>query len=98
MWPYLITYELADRDRHAAAISAVLIDLGAVRLTSEAWVITSDWNAGAILEQLRPIIGEDDRLLVLELGEDLAGLNVAQYPSIEEHFPWHPPAPDVKVN
>jgi hypothetical protein len=98
LWPYLITYELADRDRHAAAISAVLIDLGAVRLTSEAWVITSDWNAGALLEQLRPIIGEADRLLVLELGEDLAGLNVAQYPSIQENFPCYPRNPDVKVN
>jgi len=98
LWPYLITYELTDRDRHAAAISAVLMDLGAVRLTAEAWVITSDWNAGAILEQLRPIIGEDDRLLVLELGEDLAGLNIPQYPSIQENFPWCPGTSDLKVN
>jgi len=98
LWPYLVTYELSDRDRHAAAISAVLIDLGAVRLTREAWVITSDWNASAILEQLRPIVGEGDRLLVLELGEDLAGLNIAQSASIQEDFPALPRATELKVN
>jgi hypothetical protein len=98
LWPYLVTYELADRDRHAPAISAVLIDLGAVRLTAEAWVITSDWNAGAILEQLRPIIGDEDRLLVLELGEDLAGLNIARFPSIADDFSWCPDTPESKVN
>jgi hypothetical protein len=78
LWPYLVTFELTDRDRYAPALSAVLTDLGAVRLTSQAWLITSDWNARAILEQLRPVVGEDDRLLVLELGEDLAALNVGQ--------------------
>jgi hypothetical protein len=76
LWPYLVTFELADPARHAAALCAVLRDLGAVALTSGAWLITSDWNACAILEQLRPIIGEDDRLLVLELGEDIAALNL----------------------
>jgi hypothetical protein len=69
-------YELADPARHAPALSAVLRDLGAVPLTTDAWLITSDWNARAILEQLRPIAGEDDRLLVLELGEDVAMLNL----------------------
>jgi hypothetical protein len=98
LWPYLVTYELADRDRHAAALSAVLMDLGAVRLTAEAWVITSDWNAGAILEQLRPIIGAQDRLLVLELGEDLAGLNVAQFPCVADEFHWDPADREPKVN
>ncbi len=98
LWPYLITYELADRGRHAPAISAVLMDLGAVRLTAEAWLIASDWNAGAILEQLRPIIGEEDRLLVLELGEDLAGLNIAQPLGIADDFPWYPNRPEPKIN
>jgi hypothetical protein len=74
------------------------MDLGAVRLTAEAWVITSDWNAGAILEQLRPIIGAEDRLLVLELGEDLAGLNIAYFPSITDEFHWDPGTPAPKVN
>jgi hypothetical protein len=62
--------------RHAPALSAVLRDLGAVPLTTGAWLITSDWNARAILEQLRPIVGQDDSLLVLELGEDIASLNL----------------------
>jgi hypothetical protein len=74
------------------------MDLGAVRLTAEAWVITSDWNAGAILEQLRPIMGAEDRLLVLELGEDLAGLNIAQFPGMADELQWHPGAPEPKVN
>lgn len=74
------------------------MDLGAVRLTAEAWVITSDWNAGAILEQLRPIIGAEDRLLVLELGEDLAGLNIAHFPSITDEFLWDPGTSEPKVH
>jgi hypothetical protein len=98
LWPYLVTYELADSHRHAAAIAAVLLDLGAVRLTSQSWVITSDWNAGAILEQLRPIVGEGDRLLVLELGEDLAGLNIVQSPATQESTSSYPRTPDLKVN
>jgi hypothetical protein len=98
LWPYLITYELADRDRYAPAISAILMDLGAVRLTAETWLITCDWNAAAILEQLRPIIGEQDRLLVLEIGEDLAGVNIAQPESIGEGFPLYPHSPGQKVH
>jgi hypothetical protein len=97
LWPYLITFELADVDRHAPAIAAVLSDLGAVRLTSHAWLLASDWNASAILEQLRPIAGEGDRILVLELGEDLAGSNVCQPDITDEIAPWYTSAP-VKVN
>lgn len=98
MWPYLVTYELLERDRHEAALSAVLLDLGAVRLTAEAWLITSDWNAGAILEQLRPIIGKGDRLLVVELGEDVAGLNIAQALADQEDFTLSPPPPEPSVH
>ncbi|MFZ0595097.1 MAG: hypothetical protein WAM39_31840 [Bryobacteraceae bacterium] len=76
MWPYLITFELTDRARREPALSAVLRDMGAVALTASAWLMTSDWNACAILEQLRPIVGKDDRLLVLEISEDIAALNL----------------------
>lgn len=76
MWPYLITFELTDRKRREPALAAVLRDMGAVALTASAWLMTSDWNACAILEQLRPIVGEDDRLLVVEISEDVAALNL----------------------
>ncbi len=78
MWPYLITYELIYPERYSAVLADILADLGAVRLVKNAWLLTSDWNASAILEQLRPILSKDDRLLVVELGEDLAGLNLNQ--------------------
>jgi hypothetical protein len=67
---------LLDHGAYAIALSSLLSDLGAVRLTSGAWLLTSDWNACAILEQLRPVVGENDRVLVFELGDDLAGLNI----------------------
>lgn len=76
MWPYLITFELTDRARREPALSAVLRDMGAVALTPSAWLMASDWNACAIVEQLRPIVGVDDRLLVLEIGDDIAALNL----------------------
>lgn len=98
LWPYLITFELTDLDRHAPALSAILDDLGAVRLTNQAWLIASDWNASAILEQLRPIVGEEDRLLVVELGEDLAGWNVAQTVIADEAAPRYTSTPVLKVN
>jgi hypothetical protein len=80
LWPYLIAYELADPDLFAPVLASVLLDLGAMQLTADAWLITSDWNASAILEQLRPVIGNNDRLMVLELGEDLAAFNVDDPP------------------
>ena len=98
MWPYLITFELIDEDRYTPALSAVLTDLGAVRLTSEAWLMTSDWNASAILEQLRPIVGENDRLLVMELGEDFAALNLTQPPPLWEKSGAFHRTPSQKVN
>jgi hypothetical protein len=52
--------------------------MGAVPLTGCAWLFASDWNASAIIEQLRPIIGSDDKLLVLELGDDIAALNLEE--------------------
>jgi hypothetical protein len=76
LWPYLIAYELTEPDLFAPVLASVLIDLGATQLTADIWLITSDWNASAILEQLRPMIGDDDRLMVLELGEDLAAVNI----------------------
>jgi len=87
LWPYLVTFELAEPARHAAALFAVLQDLGAVALTNGAWLITSDWNACAILEQLRPIIGEKDCLLVLELGEDIAALNLDDSKTADQFQP-----------
>jgi hypothetical protein len=87
LWPYLVTFELAEPTRHAPALFAVLRDLGAVALTNGAWLITSDWNACAILEQLRPIIGENDCLLVLELGEDIAALNFDESKTAEQFHP-----------
>ena len=86
MWPYLVAFELNDPARYAPALSAVLRDMGAIALTNGAWLMTSDWNACAILEQLRPIVGENDRLLVLELGEDLAALNLEQAAADAHHF------------
>jgi hypothetical protein len=76
LWPYLITFELTDCVSREKALSAVLRDMGAVALTANAWLMTSDWNACAILEQLRPIIGKEDRLVVLEISEDVAAMNV----------------------
>lgn len=98
MWPYLVTFELTDRDRYTPALSAILTDLGAVRLTNQAWLITSDWNARAILEQLRPVVGEDDRLLVLELGEDLAALNIGKSAYLYEKSDYPRSARDQKIN
>jgi hypothetical protein len=98
LWPYLITFELSDKERFGPALRSVLSDLGAVRLTNEAWLLTSDWNACAILEQLRPIVGEGDRLLVLELGEDLAALNIAQPPALWEKSVSFQRTPAQKVN
>ena len=79
MWPYVVAYELEDSEHYSEAVSTILREFGAMQLTGTAWLITSDWNANAILEQLRPLIGRNDRLLVLELGDDLAALNVAEY-------------------
>jgi hypothetical protein len=98
LWPYLITFELIDEERYGPALFSVLSDLGAIALTNEAWLITSDWNAAAILEQLRPIIGADDRLLVLELGEDLAALNIEQPPSLWEKSGSFQRTPAQKIN
>lgn len=79
MWPYIIAYELETPDYYAEALSTILREFGAMQLTATAWLITSDWNAHAILEQLRPVIGRNDRLLVLEIADDLAAINVAEY-------------------
>jgi hypothetical protein len=79
LWPYIIAYELEDPDYCSEAISAILRDMGAIQLTGTSWLITCDWNANAILEQLRPILGREDRLVVLEVGEDLATLNIAEH-------------------
>jgi hypothetical protein len=98
LWPYLITFELIDDKRYRPALCSVLTDLGAIALTSDAWLITSDWNAAAILEQLRPIIGQKDRLLVLELGEDLAALNIEQPPPLWEELVSFQRTPPQKIN
>lgn len=79
LWPYIIAYELENPEYYSEALSTILRDFGAMQLTETAWLITSDWNAHAILEQLRPAIGKSDHLLVLELGDDLAAINVAEY-------------------
>jgi hypothetical protein len=96
LWPYLISFELTEAEVLRTALSAVLLDMGAVPLLNHAWLLTSDWNAGAILEQLRPIVGAGSRLLVVELGEDLAGLN------LKGRMPEYPMAMfgkfDAKVN
>jgi hypothetical protein len=90
LWPYLIAYELAEPDLFAPVLASVLLDLGATQLTADAWLITSDWNASAILEQLRPIIGDSDRLMVLELGEDLAAVNIDEPPPADQALPPFP--------
>jgi hypothetical protein len=79
LWPYIVACDLDDPEYYSEALSTILRDIGAMRLTATAWLIASDWNANAILEQLRPVIGRNDRLLVLELGEDFAALNIVEY-------------------
>jgi hypothetical protein len=98
LWPYIVAYELENPECYSEALSTILRDIGAMRLTATAWLIASDWNANAILEQVRPVIGRNDRLLVLELGEDLAALNIAEY----RHFlsgvrPRPPRLPTLKM-
>jgi hypothetical protein len=81
LWPYIIAYEVEDLDYCSEAICAILRDMGALQLTGTSWLITCDWNANAILEQLQPILGSNDRLIVVEVGEDLAALNISgQHP------------------
>ena len=96
LWPYLVTVELNNPEHHAKAIAVVLKDLGAVQLTSFSWLLASEWNACAILEQLRPIIDERDRLMVFELGDDLAASNVRTSPAVK--WEWFFTVPDEPVN
>jgi hypothetical protein len=71
LWPYLVMYRLA-KPQYARAMADLLVDMGASRLADGAWLIVSDWNARAILEQLRPFLTNNDSLHVLEIGEDCA--------------------------
>ena len=43
---------------------------------ARSWLLTSDLNADAIIELLRPIVGADDRIIVLEIAEDMSALNL----------------------
>ena len=75
MWPYLVICDLQEPERRGQALNSILIDFGATPILRQSWLITSDLNAQAILEQFRPIVGESDRLLVFELAEDRAVMN-----------------------
>lgn len=75
MWPYLIVCDLQEPERRGPALNSILVDFGATPLMRHGWLLSSDLNAQAILEQFRPIVGESDRLLVFELAEDWAVMN-----------------------
>ncbi len=53
-----------------------LRDWGAKQVLRQSWLLNSDLNAQAIVEMLRPIVRRDDRLMVMELAEDSAAINV----------------------
>jgi hypothetical protein len=76
MWPYLVICQLNEPERYTPAVNQVLKDWGARQIMQQSWLIDSDLNARAIVELLRPIVREDDRLLVLELADDRASINL----------------------
>jgi hypothetical protein len=76
MWPYLVVCQLNEPDRYVPALNRVLGDWGARQVLQQSWLIDSDLNANAIIELLRPIVREDDRLLVMELADDRAAINL----------------------
>ncbi|HJY06300.1 MAG TPA: hypothetical protein VJ323_08270 [Bryobacteraceae bacterium] len=78
MWPYLVICDLQEPGRHGRALNRILVDFGATPILQQSWLITSDLNAQAILEQFRPIVGKLDRLLVFELAEDRAAFNALE--------------------
>ena len=78
MWPYLVICDLQEPDRRGRALNSILLDFGATPILQQSWLITSDLNAQAILEQFRPIVGESDQLLVFELAEDRAVMNALE--------------------
>lgn len=78
MWPYLVICDLKEPDRRGRALNSILLDFGATPILQQSWLITSDLNAQAILEQFRPIVGESDKLLVFELAEGRAVMNALE--------------------
>jgi hypothetical protein len=75
MWPYLVICDLREPERYGQALNSILVDFGATPVMRQSWLIHSDLNARALLEQFRPVVGESDSLLVFELAEDRAFMN-----------------------
>lgn len=76
MWPYLIICDFNEPERYTPAVNQILEDWGAKQVLRQSWLLNSDLNAQAIVEMLRPIVRRDDRLMVMELAEDSAAINV----------------------
>lgn len=77
MWPYLVVCQLNEPERYTPVVNRVLKDWGGRQILEQSWFIDSDLNAHAIIELLRPIVREDDRLMVLELADDRAAINLS---------------------
>jgi CRISPR/Cas system-associated endoribonuclease Cas2 len=74
--PFIVSYDLRQPGRNYAALAAVLVALGAVRVLESVWVLpSSPHSAQAIHTLLAQHIDYNDQLLVARLSGEAAWSN-----------------------
>ncbi len=83
MWPYLVAYQLGSTlqdDLRTRSLEALLkqrvMAMSGREVMERLWVVVADEGASDVLSQLSAGLGPDDQLVVLELAEDYASINV----------------------
>jgi|HubBroStandDraft_3_1064219.scaffolds.fasta_scaffold224972_2 hypothetical protein len=75
---YIVIYEgQAGSDKRAALREAVKRYAGWGILTSNSWVVVAEHTAASLRDELRRLIGPNDRLFVVRSGVEAAWINVA---------------------
>lgn len=79
LWPYLVIYDLQNAAVNVTSVEAILQDLGAKHVLAQTWLISSDTiSARTLRETIRLALRPFDRLLIVELGEDVATHNLEE--------------------
>jgi hypothetical protein len=77
MWPYLVAYDFGSHKSVEPIVKQRLMEMNGRQIMDRLWMVVADEGASTVLSQLGSDLSATDQLLVLELAEDYASMNVA---------------------
>jgi hypothetical protein len=76
MWPYLVAYDFERHQTVEPVVKQRLLKMNGRQIMDRLWVVVADEGASTVLSRLGSDLAATDQLLVLELAEDYASMNV----------------------